>query len=113
MDLIDLSGFPWWAMPAEAQVALILARYAMYGIIPVIIPSPLLFVPLPTKTLPTQRGTDYAHIRKLADDTGYVFYVEPGRRREPITPIGGRRSNSAKCSRPSRSTWTRPATWNP
>jgi hypothetical protein len=78
MDLIDLSGFPWWAMPAEAQVALILPRYAMYGIIPIIIPSPLLFVPIPTKTLPTQRGTDYAHIRKLADDTGYVFYVEPG-----------------------------------
>jgi hypothetical protein len=78
MDLIDLSGFPWWAMPAEAQVALILARYAMYGIIPVIIPSPLLFVPDPLETLPTQRGTDYAHIRKLADDTGYVFYIEPG-----------------------------------
>ena len=78
MDLIDLSGFPWWAMPAEAQVAVILARYAMYGIIPVIVPSPLLFVPNPLTTLPTQRGTDYAHIRKLADDTGYVFYLEPG-----------------------------------
>jgi hypothetical protein len=78
MDLVDLSGFPWWAMPAEAQVALILARYAVYGIIPIIVPSPLLFVPNPLDTLPSQRGTDYAHIRKLADDTGYVFYVEPG-----------------------------------
>jgi hypothetical protein len=78
MDLVDLSGFPWWAMPAEAQVALILARYAVYGIIPIIVPSPLVFVPNPLDTLPSQRGTDYAHIRKLADDTGYVFYVEPG-----------------------------------
>jgi hypothetical protein len=78
MDLVDLSGFPWWAMPAEAQVGLILARYAVYGIIPIIIPSPLVFVPNPLDTLPSQRGTDYAHIRKLADETGYVFYVEPG-----------------------------------
>jgi hypothetical protein len=78
MDLVDLSGFPWWAMPAEAQVALILARYAIYGIIPIIIPSPLVFVPNPLDSLPSQRGTDYAHIRKLADDTGYVFFVEPG-----------------------------------
>jgi hypothetical protein len=78
MDLIDLSGFPWWAMSAEVQVLAILARYAMYGIIPKIIPSPLLYVPNPLEKLPTQRGTDYAHIRKLADDTGYVFYVEPG-----------------------------------
>jgi hypothetical protein len=78
MDLIDLSGFPWPAMPAEAQVAIILARYAAYGIVPVIIPSPLLFVPNPLDTLPGQRGTDYQHVRKLADDTGYVFYVEPG-----------------------------------
>lgn len=78
MDLIDLSGFPWWAMPAEVQVLTILARYAMYGVIPKIIPSPLLYVPNPLEKLPTQRGTDYAHMRKLADDTGYVFYVEPG-----------------------------------
>jgi hypothetical protein len=78
MDLVDASGFPWYAMPAEAQVALILARYTAWGFIPIIIPSPLLFIPNPLDKLPTQRGTDYAHIRKLADDTGYVFYVEPG-----------------------------------
>jgi hypothetical protein len=78
MDLIDFSGFPWPAMPPEARVAIMLAKYAVYGIIPKIIPSPLLFVPNPLQTIPGQRGTDYAYIRKLANDTGYVFYVEPG-----------------------------------
>src|ERR1041385_2529373 len=39
MDLIDFSGIPYPAMPAEARVALCIAKYAMFGIIPVIIPS--------------------------------------------------------------------------
>lgn len=78
MDLLDFSGLPWPAMPAEAKIAIMLAKYAMYGVIPLIIPSPLLFVPNPLDTIPGQKGTDYQYIRRLADETGYVFYVEPG-----------------------------------
>jgi hypothetical protein len=33
MDLIDSTGTPYTAMPAEARVALILAHYATYGIV--------------------------------------------------------------------------------
>lgn len=77
MDLLDLTGIPL-PMPAEAQVPLLLAKYAMYGVVPVIVPSPLLFTPNPIERFPSQQGTDYAHITAMASATGYVFYVEVG-----------------------------------
>ncbi|HET9442225.1 MAG TPA: hypothetical protein VFO65_02810 [Acidimicrobiales bacterium] len=77
MDLLDLTGIPL-PMPAEAQVPLLLSKYAMYGVVPMVIPSPLLFTPNPIERFPTQQGTDYAHITTMAGATGYVFYVEPG-----------------------------------
>ena len=39
MDLIDFSGMPFPAMPIEARVALILAKYAMFGVVPMVIPT--------------------------------------------------------------------------
>lgn len=78
MDLIDFTGFPWPAMPAEARVALMIAKYAVFGLIPAVIPSVLLDVPNPLEIIPKQQGTDFAYINQLADDVGYVFYVEPG-----------------------------------
>jgi hypothetical protein len=80
MDLIDFSGFPFPAMPAEARVAILVAKYAFYGIIPLVIPSVLLDVPNPVKQIPSQRGTDLAYITSLARNVGYVFYLEPGPR---------------------------------
>lgn len=76
MDLLDLTGIPL-PMPAEAQVPLLLSKYAMYGIIPAVVPSPLLFSPNPLERFPSQQGTDFAHISALASAAGYVFYVEP------------------------------------
>jgi hypothetical protein len=78
MDLIDLSGVPMPAMPPVAQVAFILARYAIFGLIPILLPSVAEFVPNPLDRVPTQQGTDYQHIQKLASDVGYVFFVVPG-----------------------------------
>ena len=78
MDLFDLTGQPWPAMPPEARVALMVAKYAVLGIIPAVIPSVLLDVPNPLAEIPKQQGTDFAYINQLADDVGYVFYVEPG-----------------------------------
>jgi hypothetical protein len=78
MDVVDLSGLPYPAMPPEARVALIIARYSMLGIIPVVIPSILIDVPIPTDRIPTQFGTDLAYINALAQHVGYVFYIEPG-----------------------------------
>lgn len=78
MDRQDLSGFPFPATPAEGRVLLLLAKYAALGIIPLVVPSVLLDVPIPTSRIPAQRGTDLAYIRQLAGRVGYVFYVEPG-----------------------------------
>ncbi len=78
MKYIDFTGFPFPAMPAEARVALILAKYAMFGVVPLIIPSIMLDVPIPTEKIPRQEGTDFDYVKKLADDVGYVFYINPG-----------------------------------
>lgn len=86
MDLIDFSGIPYPAMPAEARVALCIAKYAMFGIIPMVIPSILINVPIPVKEIPKHQGTDLAYINQLAAEVGYVFYVEPGP--APGTNIG-------------------------
>lgn len=78
MDKQDWSGLPFPAMPAEGRVALLLAKYAMFGLIPLIVPSVLVDVPLPTAKIEGQKGTDLAYIRSLAERVGYVFYLEPG-----------------------------------
>jgi len=78
MDLVDFSGIPYPAMPPEARVALIIAKYAVFGMIPLVIPSLFPDLPIPVERIPTHQGTDLAYIRQLASDVGYVFYVEPG-----------------------------------
>lgn len=78
MDWIDFDGVPYPAMPPEARVALILAKYAMFGMIPMVIPSVLIDIPIPTNYIPKHQGTDYQYVTQLAEDVGYVFYVKPG-----------------------------------
>ena len=78
MDYIDFTGFPFPAMPAEARVAIMIAKYAMFGMIPAVIPSIMIDVPIPTDRIHRQQGTDLCHIRQLAEKVGYVFYVDPG-----------------------------------
>lgn len=78
MDLIDLTGVPFPAMPEVARIYLMLAKYAAFGIVPIAVPPIPPDVPIPTREIPTQRGTDRAYIRHLASQAGYVFYVEPG-----------------------------------
>ncbi|HWY03787.1 MAG TPA: hypothetical protein VNX60_08975 [Candidatus Acidoferrum sp.] len=78
MDQSKPSGFPFPAMPAEVRIALLLLKYAIFGVVPLIIPSVLLFVPLPIDQIPSQQGTDLDYIRYLAEEAGYVFYIDPG-----------------------------------
>jgi hypothetical protein len=78
MDYIDFSGIPYPAMPPEVRVLLILAKYAAFGVIPLVIPSVLVDVPIPVQIIPRQQGTDLAYIRQLANEVGYVFYLDPG-----------------------------------
>lgn len=78
MDYVDFSGTPFPGMAPEARVLLILAKYAVLGIVPLVIPSVLIDIPIPTDRIPVQKGKDLCYIRSLADEVGYVFYVEPG-----------------------------------
>ena len=78
MDQIDFSGFPYPAVPAEGRVALLLLKYAFLGIVPLIIPSVLVDVVIPTNQIPRHKGTDLKYIKYLAQRVGYVFYLEPG-----------------------------------
>jgi hypothetical protein len=78
MDYVDFSGVPYPGMAPEARVLVILAKYAGFGILPLVIPSVLIDLPIPTDRIPMQKGKDLCYIRSLADEVGYVFYVEPG-----------------------------------
>ncbi len=78
MDQSTWSGFPFPACPREARVALLLAKYAFFGVLPIIIPSILFDISLPILAVPAQQGTDLQYIRQLADEVGYVFYISSG-----------------------------------
>ena len=78
MDLIDFSGFPYAAMPIFARVNIAIAKYAMYGIIPVVVPTVLLDISNPLENIPSHQGTDLEYINSLAQIVGYVFYIQPG-----------------------------------
>jgi hypothetical protein len=78
MDLVEMPFMRFPAMPAIARVYLILAKYAAFGIIPIALPPFLTDVPNPLEEIPTQSGTDLTYLRQLADEHGYVFYVDPG-----------------------------------
>ena len=78
MDYIDLSGIPYPAMPPAARVLLVLAKYAALGVIPLVIPSLFEDLPLPVQRIAQQRGSDYDYVTLLAQQVGYVFYLEPG-----------------------------------
>ncbi|HEX4004729.1 MAG TPA: hypothetical protein VHX60_01010 [Acidobacteriaceae bacterium] len=78
MDQSDWSGFPFPCCPAEARVALICAKYALFGVVPIVIPSVMIDVPLPIEQIPSQQGTDLQYVRLLAQQVGYVFYIDPG-----------------------------------
>jgi hypothetical protein len=78
MDMQDWSGLPFPAMSIEARVALLCAKYAPFGLIPMVIPNLFPDVPIPIEHIPAQQGTDLFYIRQLADKIGYVFYIEPG-----------------------------------
>lgn len=78
MDYLELDGLPYPAMPAMARVALMLAKYVPFGVVPLVIPPILTDVPNPVDTIPSQRGTDLAYIKQLAAEAGYVFYLDAG-----------------------------------
>jgi hypothetical protein len=78
MDYLDLSGIPYPAMPFEASIALILAKYAAFGVLPLVVPSIMIDIPIPVVQILRQQGTDLQYIKMLARSVGYIFCIEPG-----------------------------------
>jgi hypothetical protein len=84
MDIVDMV-LPYPAMPIIARVYLILAKYALLGVMPVAIPPIIPAVEMPTSGFESQTTTDRAYLKGLARRVGYVFYVQPGP--APLTSI--------------------------
>ncbi|KUN25124.1 hypothetical protein AQJ23_17310 [Streptomyces antibioticus] len=78
MDVADLTGFPFPGMPPFARVALMMAKYAPLGVVPMTIPPPFQPPVNPVEKIPQQQGTDFEYATKLAKDAGHEFYVVPG-----------------------------------
>jgi hypothetical protein len=78
MDLIKWQGIPMPPSPAAGRVAMIIAFYSMFGLIPLVVPELFPSIPIPTDRIEMQQGTHLEYITKLATDNGYVFYVDPG-----------------------------------
>lgn len=79
MKYIDWTGkIAYPGMPAEARVYLSIAKYAAFGIVPLVIPQLFPETQLPTEKIPTHQGTDFDYLTMLAKEAGYVFYVDPG-----------------------------------
>jgi hypothetical protein len=66
------------AQPENIIAMKIIAQYAVYGLIPIVIPPISLDVPLPMERIPVQQATDLRYLTELAARHAYVFYVEPG-----------------------------------
>jgi hypothetical protein len=63
----------------ETIIALkLIASYAQYGLIPMVIPPLMIDPPIPIERIPVQQGTDLNYLREIARRHAYVFYVIPG-----------------------------------
>ena len=77
MDLIELR-IPYPNMNDTVQAYLTLVKYLAFGIVPLVIPGFFPEQPIMTNKIESQNGTDLAHLKLIAQNNGYVFYVEPG-----------------------------------
>lgn len=78
MDLIDRTGEPYPAMTTWMIVNRILAEYAVFGVIPLVMPELFPSIRTPVQRFRSQQGTHLSYIRSLAAEAGYVFYLDPG-----------------------------------
>jgi hypothetical protein len=78
MDIVEMNFMRYPAMPEMARIYVIMAKYAAFGIVPVLLPPIPPDLPIPTNKIPTHRGTDLYYMRWMARKCGYTFYVEPG-----------------------------------
>lgn len=79
MDREDRTGLmQYMGMPPTARVGLILARYARYGFLPLVLPSIGDAIPDPMERSPIHEGTDLQYVQHLGELAGNEFFVLPG-----------------------------------
>lgn len=78
MDLVEMPFMRYPAMPEITQLYAILAKYAVFGVAPVLVPPIVSAVRNPLEGIDTHTGTDLDYIQQHASRCGYVFYLEPG-----------------------------------
>ncbi len=67
--------------PAQDETIIankIIATYAQYGLVPMVIPPLVPDIIIPIERTPVQQGTDLEYLTEMAQRYGYVFYVTPG-----------------------------------
>lgn len=85
MDQVDRTEvYP--GLPTAAIAALVMARYAQYGLVPLVIPPIVTEVPLPMDRPTTQGESDLAFLNTLATALDFVFTITPGPL--PMTSVG-------------------------
>ena len=63
----------------EATIARsIISKYSRYGLKPDVASTKGMTPPGANEWVPRQRGTDLQHLKKMAKEYGFVFYVSPG-----------------------------------
>lgn len=66
------------AQPESIIALKIIAGYAQFGLIPLVIPPLSVDMPLPIERIPVQQGTDLAYLQETAGRFAHVFHVTPG-----------------------------------
>jgi hypothetical protein len=74
LDLEEKNA-PYKNQPDFVIVGQLLMAYPQFGFVPAV--APTTEFPIELERIPRQRETDLAYIRRLAEDNGYVFYIEP------------------------------------
>jgi hypothetical protein len=77
MDVVEIKA-PFPAVPEVGQIYMALAPFAAFGIVPVVIPPIIPVIKDPISGWDTQTGTHLSFIKGIAQQNGYVFYVDPG-----------------------------------
>lgn len=77
MDLEERSA----EHPAQDETIIankLILSYPQYGLIPMVIPPPMVDPPIPVERAPVQQCSDLEYLNSMARRHGYVFYITPG-----------------------------------
>lgn len=78
MDLVEKNAYSFPSLSDAESAEQIIGLYAQYGIKPHVVKEVFPYIPPSDVQTNFQQGTDLAYLNQLAQDNGYVFYLDPG-----------------------------------